>query len=157
LQRKKRVQINHQPLKLTDGSNVDIFSGKKIEKIKPMLLEDNKLSKTVVKDDQFILLGPQDKFSTVNLVPYRLRVPVNKSISESVKSINKPTIEEISDNKTKIIVPDLEINQENKPKPVSKTIKIKSPSKGKTQVIKKVTNFNYNFQSNYFNIDQKGN
>lgn len=137
LQRKKRVQINHQPLKLTDGSNVDIFSGKKIERIKPMLLEDNKLSKSVVKDDQFILLGPQDKFSTVNLVPYRLRVPVNKSISELVKSVNKPTIEEIPDNKNKVVVPNLEINQENKSKPVSKTTKIKSPSKGKTQVIKK--------------------
>ena len=98
-----------------------------------MVLEENKLLKSVVKDDQFILLGPQDKFSSVNLVPYRLRVPVNNSISRSINKTN--IVEPVPDNKPNITVPDLEINKEKKLKPASKTVKT---AKDKTQVIKKV-------------------
>ena len=79
MQKKKRVQVNHQPLLLTDGSNNNGFSDKKVpEASQTILFEENKMLKSFIKDDQFILLGPQDKFSSANVVPYRMRIPIKK-------------------------------------------------------------------------------
>jgi hypothetical protein len=141
MQTKKRVQINHQPLLLTDGSAaLNNENTLKSTATKSQVFEPHNSQKVFIRDDEFILLGPQDKCSSTN-VAYPLRNPVRKTFVEREKSEEKIFVKKSEDveNGPKEKIDSMTYKLKKAKPTINKSKKlIKSPSKQKTEIIQKV-------------------
>jgi hypothetical protein len=97
IQKKKRVVIDYEPLKITDGyveppSDRDQKSRSSTE----IEAQATKVLKKV-QNDEYILLGPQDKLSSNN-IPYALRKPFVQYKNETKPQASAKVAENHSEN-----------------------------------------------------------
>ena len=132
LQKKKRVSLNHQPLLLTDGSNIEIENSDSNHEFSQIHHETVKKHKSVFQDDEFILLGSHDKFFSTYNIPYRLR-SLNKNIDFDVKNYTVSNDHNLNSNDKSVIL-------NKNPKSTSKIFKKANniPSKQVTLILKTV-------------------
>ncbi len=96
MQKKKRVNIDYEPLKITDGYIEP--PADQVLKSRSNIEHELQLKKNVnrVSNFEYVLLGPQDKLSSNN-IPYILRKPIKQFTSE-----NEPTVHILNNNASNI-------------------------------------------------------